>query len=46
MLSGLAEAAERAAAAGDRVTELGLRLDHTTYQVVFEPTEDAADATP
>ena len=43
VLSGLAEAAERAAGRGDRVTELGLRLDHTTYQVVFEPTEAATE---
>jgi len=39
-LSGLAEAAERAAAVGNRVAELSLRLDHATYRVgVFETTE-------
>ena len=32
VLSGLAEAAERAAAAGNRVAELGLRLDHACYE--------------
>ena len=42
VLSGLAEAAERAATAGDRVVELGLRLEHTVYQLVFEPTESSA----
>lgn len=38
-LSGLAEAAERAAAAGNRVAELGLRLEKADYELVFEPTE-------
>ena len=41
VLSGLSEAAERAAAIGNRIVELGLRLDHACYQVVFEPTETA-----
>ncbi len=38
VMSGLAEAAARAAAAGKRVDELGLRLDRACYHVVFEPT--------
>jgi tetratricopeptide (TPR) repeat protein len=43
VLSGLAEAAERAAAVGNRVAELSLRLDHVNYQVgVFETTETNA----
>jgi class 3 adenylate cyclase len=37
--SGLAEAADRAAAAGDRVTELGVRLEQAIYGLVFEPTD-------
>jgi tetratricopeptide (TPR) repeat protein len=41
VLSGLAEAADRASASGDRITELGLRLDHAGYEVVYEPTEGA-----
>ena len=43
VLSGLAEAAERAAAVGNRVAELGLRLDRASYELVFEPTEGAAE---
>jgi class 3 adenylate cyclase len=42
VLSGLAEGAERAAAAGNRVAELGLRLDRAGYELVFEPTETNA----
>ena len=42
VMSGLAEAAERAAAAGNRVAELGLRLDHAGYELVFETTETVA----
>ncbi|MBA2460725.1 MAG: AAA family ATPase, partial [Actinobacteria bacterium] len=42
VLSGLAEAAERAAGAGNRVAELALRLDHAGYEIEFEPTERAA----
>jgi tetratricopeptide (TPR) repeat protein len=38
-VSGLAHGAERAAAAGDRVSELGLRLEQAGYELVFEPTE-------
>jgi len=41
VLSGQAEAAERAAAAGNRVDELTLRLDRACYHVVFDPTEQA-----
>jgi class 3 adenylate cyclase len=43
VLSGLAEAAERAAAAGNGVAELGLRLDYAGYELVFSPTESAAE---
>jgi class 3 adenylate cyclase/tetratricopeptide (TPR) repeat protein len=43
VLSGLAETAERAAAAGNRVAELGLRLDYAGYELVFTPTERAAE---
>jgi hypothetical protein len=43
VLSGLAEAAERAAAAGNRVAELGLLLDYAGYELVFSPTERAAE---
>ena len=43
VLSGLVRAAERAAAAGDRVTELGLHMDHAAYQLVFDPTEMPAE---
>ncbi len=39
MVSGLAEAAEHAAAVGNRVSELGLRLEQTTYESVLDPTE-------
>ena len=39
VLSGQAEAAERAATGGNRVDELTLRLDRACYHVVFEPTE-------
>jgi tetratricopeptide (TPR) repeat protein len=39
VLSNLADAAERAAAAGNRVAELGLRLDHARYEIAGEPTE-------
>jgi class 3 adenylate cyclase/tetratricopeptide (TPR) repeat protein len=42
VLSGLAEAAQRAAAAGNRVAELGLRLDHAGFELVFGPSESAA----
>jgi class 3 adenylate cyclase len=42
VLSGLAEAAERAAAAGDGIAELALRLDRAGYEVVYEPTARAA----
>jgi class 3 adenylate cyclase/tetratricopeptide (TPR) repeat protein len=42
VLSGLAEAAERAAVTGDRVAALGLRLDRAGYELVFEPTERVA----
>jgi class 3 adenylate cyclase/tetratricopeptide (TPR) repeat protein len=42
VLSGLAEAAERAAGAGNRVAELGLRVDRAAYELVFEPTERVA----
>jgi class 3 adenylate cyclase len=42
VLSGLAEAADRAAAAGDRVGELGLRLDRIGYELVFEPTDQVS----
>ncbi len=39
VVSGLAEAAEHAAAVGNRVSELGLRLEQTTYESVLDPTE-------
>jgi class 3 adenylate cyclase/tetratricopeptide (TPR) repeat protein len=42
VMSGLVRAAERAAAAGDRVAELALRVDHAGYELVFEPTERVA----
>jgi len=42
VLSGLAEAAERAAAVGNRVAELGLRLDRAGYEIAVEPTERSA----
>jgi tetratricopeptide (TPR) repeat protein len=42
VLSGLAEGAERAGAVGNRLGELGLRLDHAGYALVWEPTETAA----
>jgi class 3 adenylate cyclase/tetratricopeptide (TPR) repeat protein len=42
VMSGLVHAAEGAAAAGDRVAELALRLDHAGYELVFEPTERVA----
>ena len=42
VLSGLAEAAERAAAAGDHIAELALRVDRAGYELVFEPTETVA----
>jgi tetratricopeptide (TPR) repeat protein len=42
VLSGLAVAAERAAAAGRRRDELVLRLDHAGYTAVYEPTANAA----
>ena len=41
VLSGLAEAAERSAAAGNRVDELALRLDRAGYRARLEPTEQA-----
>ena len=40
-MSGLAEAAERAALAGNRVVELGLRVDYAGYELVLSPTERA-----
>jgi tetratricopeptide (TPR) repeat protein len=43
VLSGLAHAAERAAAAGNGVAELALGLDRAAYEVVYEPTESAAN---
>ena len=42
VLSGLGEAADRAAAAGNRVTELALRLDRAAYELVFETTDEGA----
>ena len=39
VLSGLAAGTERAAQAGDRLGELGLRLEHAGYEIVFDPTE-------
>ena len=42
VLSGLADAAERAAAAGDRVAEFAVRLDHAGYELVYETTEPVA----
>ncbi|MGH3017192.1 MAG: AAA family ATPase [Gaiellaceae bacterium] len=41
VLAGLTAAAERAAVAGDRVTELGLRVDAAGYQLLFEPSASA-----
>ena len=41
---GLAEAAERAAAAGNRVAELGLRLERENLQSVLEPPTDRTSA--
>ncbi len=41
-MSGLAEAAERAAAAGNHIAELALRVDRAGYELVFEPTETVA----
>ena len=38
VLEGLAKAADRAVAAGDRVRELGLKIERATYQLAFEPT--------
>jgi len=38
--SGLAEAAERAAVAGNRVAELGLRLERANFESVLEPPTD------
>ena len=43
MISGLGEAERRAAAAGDRVDELGLRLDRAAYELIFEPTDRASE---
>jgi class 3 adenylate cyclase/tetratricopeptide (TPR) repeat protein len=43
VLSGLAEAADRAAAVGDRVTELALRVDRAAYELVFETTDAGAN---
>jgi hypothetical protein len=40
LLSSALEAADRAAAAGDRLAEIGLRIDHAAYQFVYEPTDD------
>ena len=42
VLSGLAAGTERAAQTGDRLGELGLRLDHGGYELVFRPTESNA----
>jgi class 3 adenylate cyclase/tetratricopeptide (TPR) repeat protein len=42
VLSGLTDAAERTAAAGHRLDELALRLDHAGYEAVFEPTASTA----
>ncbi|MEJ7792197.1 MAG: AAA family ATPase [Gaiellaceae bacterium] len=42
-LAGLAEAEARAAAAGNRIAELGLRLEYANYQSVLEPTEKSAE---
>jgi class 3 adenylate cyclase len=39
-VSGLVEAADRAAAAGDRVAELGLRLEQANLESVLEPPAD------
>ena len=41
VMSGLADAAERFAAAGDRLDELALRLDHAGYVAVYGPTVSA-----
>jgi tetratricopeptide (TPR) repeat protein len=38
-LSGITEAAERFAGAGNRLAELGVRLDRLGYELVYEPTE-------
>jgi class 3 adenylate cyclase len=43
VLSGIAEAAERFAAAGNRPAELGVRLDGLGYEFVLSPTADAAE---
>ena len=40
-VSGLAEAADRAAAAGNRVAELGLRLERQNLELVLVPATDA-----
>ena len=42
-LAGLAEAEARAAAVGNRIAELGLRLEYANYQSVLEPTEKSAE---
>ena len=42
VISGLSEAERRAAAAGDRVDELGLRLDRAAYELIFDPTDRAS----
>jgi tetratricopeptide (TPR) repeat protein len=43
VLGGLTQAAERAAGAGNRVAELGLRMDRAAYELVFDPTEMPAE---
>ena len=43
VLSGLGEAAERFARAGNRGAELGVRLDRVGYELVFSPTASGAE---
>jgi tetratricopeptide (TPR) repeat protein len=43
VLSGFLAAAERAARAGDEAGELGLRVDHAAYELVYEGSTAAAD---
>jgi class 3 adenylate cyclase/tetratricopeptide (TPR) repeat protein len=43
VLSGIAEAAERFAAAGNRLAELGVRVDGLAYEFAFSPTASAAE---
>ncbi len=42
-VSGLAEAAGRAGAAGNRIAELGLRLEHANLESALEPTDRHAE---